>query len=121
MKMIFATVAVLLFPLAASAQTDDPHTTLYRVSIGAVIGAHAADLITTELAIHSGAGVQANPILRNPVALPALKVVTATVQVWLTHKLYKTHPKTAIVLNLVTASFITTVAAHNAQIYKTHR
>ncbi len=111
-------VAVLLLvPVAATAQTDDHPETLYRVSIGAVIGAHAADLITSELCIHSGAGVEANPLLKNPAALPAFKVATAAAQVWLTHKLHKSHPKTAVVLNLVTASLVTTVAAHNASIY----
>lgn len=95
----------------------------YWVSVGTLAGSHVADYRTTETAIQSGAGREANPLLQQVVMnreeFAGVKVglggAPVAFELWQIHK----SPKTRVfytIVNFGLAGFLGSVAWHNHQI-----
>jgi hypothetical protein len=88
-------------------------TPLY-VSFAALQG---LDVYSTSRALSSGVGREANPAMRgivgNPAGLIAVKAATAATAIWAAEKMWKRHPRAAIVFMTALNSAMAAVVAHN--------
>ena len=85
-----------------------------------LIGLQALDIHSTKRALDSGATSEGNPFMRsvvhNEAAFIAVKAATTTGAIFLTEKLRKTHPKTAVVLTASLNIAMAAVVARNYQL-----
>ncbi len=114
-----ALLFVLLFAVPASAQTADPHTSLFRASMVAAVVAHSMDLAETQRCLGAGSCREVNPWLGrfdSPSGFAVAKMSIVAAQLWLVAKLHEGKPKTAIVINVATTALFAGIAAHNARV-----
>lgn len=103
-----------------TAQTpDNPHTTLFRGSMAAVVLAHSFDLALTVDCRARGRCREVNPWLARyeraaPFTLAKMGVATGTL--WGVAKLHEHYPKAAIAVNVATAAVFSGIAWHNARV-----
>jgi hypothetical protein len=87
------------------------------VSLGALQG---LDYVTTTRAIASGAGREANPIMKpvvgNRAAFLAVKAGATAGTVWISEKMRRKHPVRAIVFMVATNAAMAAIVAHNFSI-----
>jgi hypothetical protein len=77
----------------------------------------ALDYHSTTMAISSGAGTEANPLMRgvagNPAAFLAVKAGATAGTIWVAERMRKKHPARAVVFMLATNAAMAAVVAHN--------
>ena len=79
---------------------------------------NGADLTTTELAIHSGAGYEANPLLEKTAVRLPLKIGVTIGGAYYFNKAHKTHPKLVKTLVLVVSGIYVGTSIHNYKVWK---
>jgi len=77
----------------------------------------AADIHSTTMALSSGAGSEANPLMKgvagSPAALIAVKAASTAGTIWAAEKLWKKHPVGAIAVMALANGMMAVVVAHN--------
>ena len=85
--------------------------------LGAIVAANLTDALSTYASIHSGHGVEANPVMKSPVAAVSLKTGGTMFELWAVSHIWKSgHRKTAIGVALFVAGSTFYVASRNVQI-----
>ncbi len=110
-------------PLAAASadppESRSPSQTVRILSVTNVV-LNGLDVYTTDVALRSGGGREANPLVApiagNVAAFGALKAVTTTSTIYAARRLWKQHPAGAITLLLVANIATGIVVAHNARV-----
>ena len=84
------------------------------------VALNTLDVYTTTMALRSGAGVEANPLLSpaagNLAALTAVKAASTAATIVLARRLWKRHPAGAITLLVVANVGMAVVVSHNAHV-----
>ena len=91
---------------------------LLKLSFVFAIGAHGADLASTENCLGSGRCREMNPWLarfEQPAVFGAAKMGVAGLSEWGIYELAKDHPKIAFWTNVAVGASFTAIAAHNAR------
>ena len=115
MKLICC-VGLCLILSAASGHAESEHPLL-----GAITFAQSFDLITTAVAIRSGAS-EANPLMANPTRAVILRVGLGAVQVAVVHRLWRSgHRTAAIVAGIGVAGAYGYIGTRNALIAAGHK
>jgi hypothetical protein len=108
--------AVLTVASSAAAQEPTPSKPP-RVLFAAIIASQVADLASTEAAIRSGNGIEANAPMSNPGVRVASKAAFAAVQSAVVSKMWKTgHKRAAVVFVISTTAAFGYVSAHNVAV-----
>ena len=80
----------------------------------------ALDFVSTSRALSSGAGYEANPVMRgvvgSPAAFLAVKAGTTATTIWIAEKWRKKHPVRAMVFMASTNAAMAAIVAHNMRI-----
>jgi len=116
MRTILLTLALLILPSPSPIVAAD---SLFRASMVAAVAAHGADLATTEHCLGSGRCKEMNNFLARfdrPLTFGAVKMGLAAGQLWLVAHFQPTHPKLAIVTNILTTVTFSYIAVHNARV-----
>jgi len=86
-------------------------------SLGAL---QAADFVSTTQALSSGAGYEANPVMRgiagSPAAFLAVKAGSTAGLIWVTERMRRTHPVRALVFMASSNALMAAVVAHNVSV-----
>jgi hypothetical protein len=106
-------------PVRAADDTT-PHSKAFPILASTYAVLNGLDVYTTTRALQSGAGVEANPVMGpvagNTVALAAVKSASTASTIYLARKLWKQHPKSAIVLLVCANVGMGIIVSHNATI-----
>lgn len=114
MRIAPALLVALLLATPAAAQDK-----LFTLSEWSVLGAHAADIGSTQRCLGAGRCHELNPWLArydSPVGFTAAKVGVAGLQLWAVRKLRPSHPRLATLTNYAIAASFTAIAIRNQSI-----
>ena len=115
---------IILFLFVPSVARADhlPNHHLLDLSVASYLILQGTDLGTTEYALGSQRGYEANvlmaPFSNNPVAMGVIKMSVAVATSYMMLKYHQDHPKLVLVLSLAGTAFYAGVVAHNARIIK---
>ena len=137
MRVTTFCIAIAIVPVTARAQSDEPEATAVPTPpfhltepapaprpaalmplYGSLIGLQALDFDSTRRAVASGAGREANPLMRSvvgqPAALLAVKAGATGAIIFASERLRKTHhPAAAVMLMIGINSAYAMIVAHN--------
>jgi len=87
---------------------------------GSLAVLQAADFVSTTRVLSSGAGYEANPVMRgvtgSPAAFLAVKAGSTAGLIWVAERMRRTHPVRALVLMASSNALMAAVVAHNVSV-----
>src|SRR5436190_18358645 len=101
-RLMIVAVMFAGLPLRAAAQeVTKPPSKLFNALAATYVGLSAFDVVTTERAIQSGRGVEANPMMAplvgNPYAFSLTKAATTASTIVVMRRVARRHPVAAVV------------------------
>ena len=85
-----------------------------------LVSLQTLDVVSTTRALSSGAGYEANPVMRgvvgSPAAFFAVKAGTTAGTIWIAERMRKQHPVRAMVFMASTNAMMAAVVAHNMRV-----
>jgi hypothetical protein len=121
-RLIVVAVMFVGLPISAAGQevTERPPSKVFTALAATYAGLNALDVITTERAIQSGRGQEANPLMaplvRNPYAFALTKAVTTASTIVVVRRIARKHPVAAVVFWVAADVGLGLVVAHNARV-----
>ena len=115
---------VLMFvgvPISAAGQdVKEPPSKVFKALAATYVGLNALDVVTTERAILSGRGREANPLMapltRDPYAFALTKAATTAATVMVVRRIARKHRVAAVVFWVAADVGLGLVVAHNARV-----
>ena len=120
-RLILVTVMFAGIPIAAAGQeVKEPPSKVLTALAATYVGLNALDVVTTEHAILSGRGQEANPVMapltRDPYAFALTKAATTAATVMIARRIARKHRVAAVVFWVAADVGLGLVVAHNARV-----